>query len=119
MAERSKAAVLKTAVPETVPGVRIPLSPPTRPAELAGARRMAGNRPPALPRPVCTNPSLSAIRLARRIDRARSWRAFDSPAESTGLAHGGPTTRPLNSQNRLGYVRRPISRSYVTREGRA
>ena len=28
MAERSNAAVLKTVVPATVPGVRIPLSPP-------------------------------------------------------------------------------------------
>jgi hypothetical protein len=37
MAEWSIAAVLKTVEPVTVPGVRIPPSPPARPGELAGA----------------------------------------------------------------------------------
>src|SRR5262245_40898351 len=43
MAERSKAAVLKTAVPERVPGVRIPLPPPRRKQfGVAGGRRLRG-----------------------------------------------------------------------------
>ncbi len=38
MAEWFKAAVLKTAVPETVPGVRIPLPPPMQKSSTLGFR---------------------------------------------------------------------------------
>jgi predicted O-methyltransferase YrrM len=57
MAERSKAAVLKTAVPETVPGVRIPLSPPV------SFRRPSSRRP----RPVLGPVILALLLLAAAV----------------------------------------------------
>src|SRR5687767_7502816 len=46
MAERSMAVVLKTTEPETVPGVRIPLSPPTLTLDHAKVGEPTSSRTP-------------------------------------------------------------------------
>ena len=67
MAEWFKAAVLKTAVRETVPGVRIPLSPPISLRSIRGASRLQALR--GSRRSGHESPSVGAFRFAPLAER--------------------------------------------------
>ena len=110
MAEWFKAAVLKTVVRETVPGVRIPLPPPVPLRFTGGGSGIAVvSWPPASPRPTDRIP-LSSRRLSRC---ARLRHRGVTSTSALGLRHRA-SPRPRRSGFTIGRhldARRSASRS--------